>query len=384
MHNAIKQILPHIIVGEKYCEILFQHNSLIDSFLILISIDVRTRIIPMDQTHINIFELHDWLNALTDLQLLRRLMEYGILPKEGEYLCEKCQQPFSLRVDNSTVDKYRWFCDNYVVQRKQKRTRCNFKKSIRSGTFFAKSHLSLGVILKFIHFWVHNTPLNVTSFNLHIAAQTGVDFANFCREVVYDQMVLHSNPLGGPGSHVEIDESKFGRRKYNRGHRVQGQWVFGGFQRESGEIFMVPVETRDRSTLLPIIEKWILPGTTIHSDFWRAYDCLDDEGYNHLKVNHSLEYVDKETGACTNHIEASWRVAKKHCDVGGRKKEFFAGYLAKYMFLKKCKLNHWDPFLQFLRLAGQVYDATKNTTQDEETTATTDSDKDDDEYIDCM
>lgn len=40
---------------------------------------------------------------------------------------------------------------------------------------------------------------------------------------------------------VEIDESKFGRRKYNRG-RVEGQWLFGGFLRGTGRVFIVPVE----------------------------------------------------------------------------------------------------------------------------------------------
>lgn len=69
--------------------------------------------------------------------------------------------------------------------------------------------------------------------------------------------------------------------------------------------------------------------------------------------------------------------------MGGRKKDFFAGYLAKYMFLKKCRYNHWDPFLQFLRLAGQVYDATKKPSQDEDPTAAPDSDTEE-EYIDCI
>ena len=124
-------------------------------------------------------------------------------------------------------------------------------------------------------------------------------------------MVTCSVPLGGVGKQVEIDESKFGRRKYHRGHKVEGQWVFGGFERETGIIFMVPVEKRDRATLLPIIQKCILPGTTIHSYCWKAYDCLSDVGFQHLQVNHSLEFVDSKTGACTNHIEASWRVAKK-------------------------------------------------------------------------
>lgn len=157
---------------------------------------------------------------------------------------------------------------------------------------------------------MYNTPLNIIRLNLRIAQHTAVDFASFCREVVFEHFIVNSKPIGGPGTHVEIDESKFGRRKYNKGHRVEGQWVFGGYERVSGEIFMVPVEKRDRSTLLPIIEEWILPGTTVHSDYWRAYDCLNDEGYNYPKVNHSLEFVNVESGACTNHIEASWRVAK--------------------------------------------------------------------------
>ncbi|KAM0685950.1 Phosphotyrosine-binding domain, partial [Conglomerata obtusa] len=33
--------------------------------------------------------------------------------------------------------------------------------------------------------------------------------------------------IGGKDIVVEIDESKFGKRKYNRGHRVLGTWVVG-------------------------------------------------------------------------------------------------------------------------------------------------------------
>jgi len=69
---------------------------------------------------------------------------------------------------------------------------------------------------------------------------------------------------------VEIDESKFGRRKYHRGHRIEGQWVFGGVERETGKSFLIPVKRRGKETLLVIIKDWILPGTLIMSDCWKV------------------------------------------------------------------------------------------------------------------
>lgn len=116
--------------------------------------------------------------------------------------------------------------------------------------------------------------------------------------------------IGGVGKVVEIDESKFGKRKYNKGHYVQGQWIFGGIERETGKAFLIPVEKRDAKTLLAIIKEWIRPGTTIISDCWKAYDCLEDEGFKHLTVNHSVNFVDPETGAHTNTVEGMWRHAK--------------------------------------------------------------------------
>lgn len=42
--------------------------------------------------------------------------------------------------------------------------------------------------------------------------------------------------IGSPGKRVQIDESKFGKRKYNRGHKVKRQSVFGGIEEGSRKI----------------------------------------------------------------------------------------------------------------------------------------------------
>jgi transposase-like protein len=112
-----------------------------------------------------------------------------------------------------------------------------------------------------------------------------------------------SEKIGGRNKTVEIDESKFGRRKYHMGHPVKGQWVFGVVERESGKMFLVPVPDRTADTLKVVMDAWIEPGTTVISDCWGAYRDLDAQGYTHRTVNHSSGFVDQRSGAYTNHRE---------------------------------------------------------------------------------
>lgn len=77
---------------------------------------------------------------------------------------------------------------------------------------------------------------------------------------------------------AEIDEAKFGKRKYNRGHVVEGKWVVGGMERESNNISMAVVWSRDEAAPLNIIKDNVLPDTHIHTDSWSAYKNLSAHG----------------------------------------------------------------------------------------------------------
>ena len=92
-----------------------------------------------------------------------------------------------------------------------------------------------------------------------MSKKTGVDWYNFLRDVCAQYYVDHPNVIGGPGIEVEIDESKFGRRKISPWPVYMWKvmhWVFGGTERITGKAFLVEVE----STLIPSIRQHIRTG----------------------------------------------------------------------------------------------------------------------------
>lgn len=87
---------------------------------------------------------------------------------------------------------------------------------------------------------------------------------------------------------------------------------FRGIEKETKRCFFTTVAYRTRETLLGIIKSNILPGTTVTciSGCWKAYDILDRDGFEHLKVNHSLNFVYQDTRTHTKTTESMWRALK--------------------------------------------------------------------------
>ena len=181
-----------------------------------------------------------------------------------------------------------------------------------------------------------------------------VDWSSFCREVCQFWLEQRSEVLGGTGVVVKIDEAKIGHRKYNRGRWVDGFWVFGGYERGTGKSFLVSVPSRDSETLLSVIKIWIRPGTTIMSDCWRAYDCLSSENFVHQTVNHSVHFVDPESGAHTQNIERLWRDVRGGIPRFGRSHKHLVGYLAEFLFKRKFS-DHRDRIHAFFWAVGELY-----------------------------
>ncbi|XP_057292022.1 uncharacterized protein LOC130614603 [Hydractinia symbiolongicarpus] len=224
--------------------------------------------------------------------------------------------------------------------------------SIQRNSWFEGSNMTLEEVIELTYWWSTGTEQVNICQEMGLSSATIVDWANFLREICDEIVIKRSKPIGGKGVKVQIDESKFGKQKYHRGHKVEGQWVFGGIESESRKNFMIPVEKRDRNTLIPIIERYILPGTTIVSDCWKAYDILDELDYHYLKVNHSIEFVN-ESGDHTNKIEGHWRQAKAVMPKFGVRKKFFSSHLGEFMWRYENKDKNL--FMQIISDISSIY-----------------------------
>ena len=179
--------------------------------------------------------------------------------------CNSCGRDMTWYADPSKLDDFKWRCRRMVAE-----TRCSGSRSIRHGSWFHGSNLTLQEVLYLTHDILHRERANLIQREHHFSDHTITDWGMFCREVLLVYLEGSSEKLGGFNRTIEIDESKFGERKYHRGQPVNGQWVFGGVECESSRTFLVPVLDRTAETLTGVTRAWIEPGTTLISDCWAA------------------------------------------------------------------------------------------------------------------
>lgn len=275
-----------------------------------------------------------------------------ILPIDQRFIpnCPNCQH--KLKFDDR---KLLLRCHhNYIDPKyKKKRRRCDYQISIFNGSFLSGSHLNPSQVLLFIVSWLQKSWCHQTVIeNLVISRRSSVDWRSFCSEVTVNWFDNQS-PIGGIDVSVEIDETLITKRKYNRGRLVKQIWLFGGIERVSKKRFVVPLMDEDneplprnKENLIALIKKFIRQGTTIYSDLWKAYNTLQDEGYKHFGINHSLNFVDPENCEVhTQNIERLWLDVKQFVKRPGMKCPFLKQYLGRYLFLKEHKQNALHSFL---------------------------------------
>ena len=102
-----------------------------------------------------------------------------------------------------------------------------------------------------------------------------------------------------------------------------------------GYVQIVP--QRDATTLLPIIQQHVAPGTVVWSDEWAAYNHVASllNVSNHDVVNHSVEFV-SPSGVHTQNVESYWnRIKIKLKRMRGCHEHQLASYLDEYMYRER-------------------------------------------------
>ncbi len=207
-----------------------------------------------------------------------------------------------------------------------------------------KSRLSCYKQERLIEHFVGGSTARCASDLVGINFKTGSYYFQRLRELIALHMTQEAHEV--MGGEIEVDESYFGgTRKGKRGRGAAGKVRVFGLLKRSGKVYTQIIPDASSKTLLPIIERKVIPDSIVYSDCWRGYNVLDVSDFKHFRINHSKLFAEK--GNHINGIENFWNQAKRHRrKFNGVPKDHFG------LFLKECewRFNYSEPRSQFKQL----------------------------------
>ena len=119
-------------------------------------------------------------------------------------ICEKCGAENSYSWKDQKFKTIR--CSTFA---------CRKSRSVYKGTFMSRSRLNAQQMLLMAHSWLKEDTVKSAHTNLKgiVSRCVIVDFFAYFRQLVVEDLKEVDEVIGGPGIEVEIDESKFARRK---------------------------------------------------------------------------------------------------------------------------------------------------------------------------
>jgi hypothetical protein len=162
--------------------------------------------------------------------------------------------------------------------------------SIRNGSFFANSNLSLRKQLKIIINFVAESPARGTGRRLRVSRKIVGRFYKKMRRAYSAD--LDTTPITfTDGFEYEVDELFLKHLRVGHGLFIP-QWVAGILERRTGKLLYYRVADRSGTSLVPPITAHVPQGSFVYSDEWKGYRRLRDHPYYRFSVNHSAgEYV---------------------------------------------------------------------------------------------
>lgn len=246
------------------------------------------------------------------------------------------------------------------ISRESFRHKCHESKSVEvsiwKGTFFSRVRIGPHNVLRLAYLWISGCSHGVLETITGHSKATVTSFMRHFRQLLENSIPESSCVIGGEGIIVEIDECKIAKRKFNRGHFVEGAWVVGGVERtEQRKVFMVEVENRSAETLADIITSYVASGSIIHTDCWRGYSFLSSfDKIEHRTVNHSRFFKDPETGIHSNTIEGTWAAVKSTIGKRYRCSGALENHLMCFIWKRLNAESLWDSLLRDMKNCSYV------------------------------
>ena len=112
------------------------------------------------------------------LDVINYLQSLGLLSKR--YSCPTCNADMALIKRNDLSDGYLWVCGKESGPREQQH---RVTRSLRKGTWFSGSRLTLEECLQLTYFWIHEWSQKMVKHELKVSEHTICDWYNICRVV---------------------------------------------------------------------------------------------------------------------------------------------------------------------------------------------------------
>jgi transposase len=211
-----------------------------------------------------------------------------------------------------------------------------------------KSRLSSYKQERLIEHFVSGTTARCAAEIIGVNRKTSAYYFHRLRELIayHSEQEAHEFFDG----EIEVDESYFGgHRKGKRGRGAAGKVPVFGLLKRGGKVYTKIIPDAKSATLIPIIQRKVIPDSIVYSDCWHGYNVLDISGFHHCRINHSKLFADRHNHI--NGIENFWNQAKRHMrKFNGVPREHFG------LYLKECEwhFNHSDIKLQIKLLKEWV------------------------------
>lgn len=149
-------------------------------------------------------------------------------------------------------------------------------------------NLTLEKILHITYFWVYRCNQEFVCHNWEFVQ--GLQWTDITTpEKFVTTFCKPMKTMSSVARVLQLKQTKasFGKENITRADGWMESECLGAQSGTQRSVFFTTVENRTADTL--VIKQHIIPGSTIISDCWKAYNSLDKEGFTHLTVNHSVK-----------------------------------------------------------------------------------------------